>query len=143
MPRRPTKLRRSKRIKKRKPAVRLNRMTIATYHYDKRTHQLTEYEAHFKIARRGRVTWIRRRLAKLGAGYFQRWLHRRYRTWIPKRKLRIAFERERHARKQQRHASVRWFGMRRVKRRWTSQELPTGKMSYRAARKRRRRERPR
>jgi len=130
--------RKTRRRKARRRPIRLYRMTIATYHYDKRTHQLTEYEAHFKVARRGRdVARIRRRLAELGAGYFQRWLHRRYKVWIPKRKLRIAFERERHARRQQRYASVRWFSMRRVKGRWTSQELPAGKMRYHVAHRRR------
>lgn len=116
--------------RKRKPAVRLYRMTIATFHYDKPTHQLIEYEMHFKIARAGDVRRVRRRLANLGAAYFQRWLHRTHEISIPKRKLKIAFEREARAKVEQDLATVRRFVMRRVKKRWVAQELPSGTMSY-------------
>jgi hypothetical protein len=113
-------------------------MTIATFHYDKPTHQLIEYEMHFKIARRGDIGRVRRRLAKRGAAHFQRWLHHTREISIPKRKLKIAFEREAHARPpQERAVSVRRFVMRRVKKRWRAQELPSGTMSYVKRRKRR------
>ena len=106
-------------------------MTIATFHYDKPTHQLIEYEMHIKIARRSiHVRTVRRRLAKLGAAYFQRWLRRYAKISIPKRKLKVAFEREAHAKKQKGKASVRRYVMRRVKGRWTSKELAPGTMSY-------------
>jgi hypothetical protein len=106
-------------------------MTIATFHYEKRTHQLIEYEMHIKIARRSiHVRAVRLRLAKLGAAYFQRWLRRYAKISIPKRKLKVAFEREAHAKVQQQKASVRRYVMHRVKRRWTSKELAPGTMSY-------------
>jgi hypothetical protein len=106
-------------------------MTIATFWYDKPTHQLIEYEIHIKIARRSiHVRTVRRRLAKRGVAHFQRWLRRRYRIWIPKRKLKVAFEREAHAKVQKNKVSVRRFVMRRVKGRWTSKELPPCTMSY-------------
>jgi len=119
-----------------KRPIRLYRMTIATFHYDKPTHELIEFEAHFKIARRGRIRTIRRRLAKLGARHFQNWLHRDRKIWVQRRKLKIAFEREVHAKKQEAYATVRRFSMRRVKKRWVAKELRAGRMRY--ARKRRR-----
>jgi len=125
--------------RKRKPAVRLYRMTIATFHYDKPTHQLIEYEMHFKIARRGDIKRVRRRLAKLGAAYFQRWLRRAREISVPRRKLKIAFEREARAYVEQFAATVRTFIMRRERRRWVAQELLLRTMSY--VRRRRRRKR--
>jgi hypothetical protein len=112
-------------------------MTIATFRSDKPTHQLIENEAHFKIARRGELRTVRTRLAKCGAAYFRRWLRTCVKISIPKGKLRIAFEREAHAKKQQQKASVRRFVMRRIKGRWASKEFPAGTMSY--VRRRRRR----
>jgi hypothetical protein len=105
-------------------------MTIATFWYDKPTHQLIEYEDHFKIARRGKLRTVRTRLAKLGVKHFQRWLRRYAKISIPKRKLKVAFEREVYAKVQQQKASVRRFVMHRVKGRWTSKELSPGTMSY-------------
>ena len=124
--------------------ARLYSTTIATFHYDKPTHQLIEYEAHLKIARRSiHVRAVRLRLAKRGAAHFQRWLRRYAKIWIPKRKLRIAFERETYAKKQEDKASVRRFVMHRVKRRWTSKELPAGTMSYVRRRRRKKKTGPR
>jgi len=120
----------------RKPKIRLYKMTISTFWYEKETHQLVEFECHFKIARRGRVKTVRNRLARLGGKHLQNWLHRERKIWIPKRKLRTAFEKEQYAKKQQTHATVRRFSMRRVKKRWISKELAPGRMKY--SRKRRR-----
>jgi len=130
---------RRRRAEKRRIArrrVRLYRMTIATFHYDKPTHQLVEYEMHFKIARRGDIRRIRLRLAKLGAAYFQRWLRRTRKISVPRRKLKIAFEREAHAKVQEDMVIIRRFVMQRVKTRWRAQELPRGIMSYVKRRKR-------
>jgi len=125
-----------KRIKiKPKRPVRLYKMTVSTFHYDKPTHQLIEFEAHFKIARRGRVKTVRGRLARLGGRHLQNWLRRERKIWIPKRKLRTAFERETYAKKQEAYAIVRRFSMRRVKKRWIAKELRAGRMRY--AKKRR------
>jgi hypothetical protein len=121
--------RRRRKLRRRKP-LRLYRMTIATFWYDSETRQLVEYEMHFKIARRGKLRTVRARLAKLGVKHLQSWLRRHLKISIPKGKLKIAFEREAHAKVQQQKASVRRFVMHRVKGRWTSKELPAGTMSY-------------
>ena len=123
-------IRRKPRVARKRAHVRVYRATVATFHYDKPTRQLIEYEMHFKIARRGKLRTIRARLAKLGLKHLQSWLRRYAKISIPKGKLKVAFEREAHARKQQTHASVRRFVMHRVKGRWTSKELPAGTMSY-------------
>ncbi len=121
--------------KKPKPKIRLYKMSVSTFFYDEETHQLVEYEHHFKIARRGRIRIIRRRLAKLGGRHLQNWLYKYRKVWIPKRKLRTAFEREQYAKKQEPYATVRRFTMRRIRKRWVAKELASGKMRY--SRKRR------
>jgi len=123
--------------KKPKRPIRLYRVTISTFWYNEETRQLCEFEMHFKIARRGDIRHVRRKLAERGLGHFKRWLKRVDRTWKPEeqyRKIKVAFEKERYARKEQAHASVRRFVMRRVKRRWVAKELRAGRMRY--ARKR-------
>jgi len=122
-------------IRKPKPKIRLFKMTISTFWYEKETHQLLEFEIHVKIARRGSIKTVRRRLAKLGGRHLQNWLRRERKIWIPRRKLRTAFERETYARKQEAYATVRRFSMRRVKKKWVAKELPAGRMKY--SRKRR------
>lgn len=122
-------------LKIRKPKTRLYKMTISTFWYEKETHQLVEFEIHVKIGRRGSVNTVRRRLAKLGGKHLQNWLRRTRKIWIPKRKLRTAFEKEQYARKQEAYANVRRFTMRRIKKEWVAKELKAGRMKY--ARKRR------
>jgi len=128
-----TERRKPKKKPKPKRPARLYRMTISTFWYNEDTHQLSEYEAHFKIPRRGDIRHVRRKLAEKGLGHFKRWLKREDKTWKPEeqyRKIKVAFEKERYARKEAAYASVRRFVMRRVKRRWVAKELPVGKMRY-------------
>ena len=121
-----------KKPKPKRPA-RLYRMTVSTFWYNEETHQLSEYEAHFKIARRGDIRHIRRKLAEKGLSHFKRWLKRVDKTWKPEeqyRKIKVAFEKEQYARKEEAHASVRRLVMRRVKKRWVAKELASGTMRY-------------
>ena len=117
------------------PSARTYRMTIASAWYDKAARAQREYEAHFIVARRGRIRTIRRRLAKRGAPYFQRLIYRRFRRWIPKRKIRISFEREEPARKAQREITIDLRGMQYRGRKWQATPFPSKVLRY-AKRKR-------
>lgn len=86
--------------------TRLYRMTIATHWYDKLAGRARSYEAHFKVARHGSISTVRRRLADKGVPFFQRHIKQRYGVTIPKSKMRISFEREEPATKIEREAHV-------------------------------------
>jgi len=116
--------------------IRTYQMTIASTWYDKTNRVQREYEAHFKVARRGRIRTIRRRLAKRGAPYFQRLVYRRFRRWIPKRGLRISFEREELAARAQREIGIELRGMQYRGRKWIATPFPSKVLSY--AKKKRR-----
>ncbi|MFI5449668.1 MAG: hypothetical protein ACHQ03_07885 [Candidatus Bathyarchaeia archaeon] len=81
-------------------------MTIASAWYDSRAEVQREFEMHFKVARRGKIRTVRRRLARRGIPYFQREAHREIGRWIPKSKIRVSFEREEPAMKSEREISV-------------------------------------
>jgi hypothetical protein len=110
-------------------------MTIATFDYDKPTHQLVEYEMHFKIARRARteadVKRIRRQLEEKGRRHFHYWLLKHLKVQLD-REVRVSFEHEERAKRQvaEAYASIRRFLMRRVNRRWEAEELPSCRMRF-------------
>ena len=75
--------------------VRTYRMTIASkVWYDESTQRVREFEMHFKVARRGSIGSVRLRLKRRGVRYFQQNVYRQQRRWIPRRDLRVFFERE-------------------------------------------------
>jgi len=119
-------------------AIRTYRMTVATVWYDRTVRAQREYEAHFSVARRGRIRTIRRRLAKRGAPYFQRLVYRWFRRWIPKSRLRISFEREEPARKAQREITIELRGMQYRGRKWQATPLPSKVLRYAKRRRKRR-----
>jgi hypothetical protein len=111
------------------------RMTVSSFSYDERKHQLTEYEMHFKISKRARrradINHIRKQLEEKGRGHFHYWLLKHRKVQLD-REVRVNFEHEERAKKQivQTHASVRRFLMRRLNRRWEAEELPSGKIRF-------------
>jgi hypothetical protein len=105
-------------------------MTIATAWYDARAKRVREYEMHFKVARRGRIRNVRRQLARRGVPYFQKAIYDLYRRWIPKRKIRISFEREEPAPKVERTIAIEARRMEGVGKRWKAYPLPSRKLSY-------------
>jgi hypothetical protein len=111
-------------------AVRTYRMTIASTWYDKTARAQREYEAHFSVARRGRIRRIRRRLAERGTPYFQRLVYRRFRRWIPKSRLRISFEREEPATRVQREIGIELRGMQYKGRKWQATPFPSKVLRY-------------
>jgi hypothetical protein len=110
--------------------IRTYQMTIASTWYDKTNRVQREYEAHFNVARRGRIRAIRKRLAKRGAPYFQRLVYRRFRRWIPKSRLRISFEREERATRVKRKIGIELRGMQYRGRKWIATPFPSKVLSY-------------
>lgn len=125
---------RGKRRQRRAP-VRTFRMTVSSFSYHERKHQLFEYEMHYKITRRARtradVKRIRKQLEKKGRRHFDYWLLKHLKVSLD-REVRVNFEHEERAKKQiaQTHASVRRFVMRRVNKRWEAQELSSGTIGF-------------
>jgi hypothetical protein len=112
------------------PLARTYRMTIASTWYDKTARAQREYEAHFSVARRGKIRTVRRHLANRGAPYFQRLIYGRFRRWIPKKKIRISFEREEPARKVQPEITIELRGMQYRGRKWRATPLPSKVLRY-------------
>jgi hypothetical protein len=52
------------------------------------------YEMHFKTARRGKIEDMRRALETEGTEHFQKTMHDEFGRTIPKRRIRVGFERE-------------------------------------------------
>ena len=70
------------------------RMTASTlgYYLPARTEE--GYEMHFKTARRGKIEDVRSTLESEGAAYFQKQIYNEFGRRIPKKRIRIGFERE-------------------------------------------------
>jgi hypothetical protein len=113
------------------------RMTIATKWYDDRSRCAREYEAHSKVSRYGKIRTVRRHLARRVAPYFQQLIYRRFRKWIPKRQLRVSFEREEVATEAERDITIQLRGMQYRGREWVASPFPPKVLSY--AKKRRKR----
>jgi len=105
--------------------VRTYRMTISSTWYDANAERVREYEMHFKAARRGRIRTVRRYLARRGVPYFQLTVYRLYGRWIPKRKVKVAFEREQPAKKTERLIKIEARRMEGKGRRWEAYPLPS------------------
>jgi hypothetical protein len=122
--------------------VHLYRMTIASTWYDVRAEYSREYELHFKVPLQGKPERVRRTLAKRGVPYFQQQIYRKYGKWVPKRRIRVSFEREEKARRVQRQISVNARTMRYRGKHHRATVLPSRVISYgkrkRKASKRRR-----
>jgi hypothetical protein len=106
------------------------RMTVSTIWYYRTAQKGQGYEMHFKTARRGKVEDVRRALASEGATYFQETIYSRFRRWIPKRKLRIGFEREEPAAKAQNNTIVHARYMEYRGGEWKSSPMPSRVLRY-------------
>jgi len=110
--------------------ARLYRMTIASNWYDSSAEFQREYEMHFKAALRGKPDRTRRTLAAREVPYFQREIYRRHGKWIPKRRIRVSFEREEKASKAQRWILVNVRTMRYRGKHHRATVLPSRVISY-------------
>ena len=111
--------------------VKLFRMTIASrVWYDESAQRVREFEVHFKVARGESMTGVRQHLARRGVPYFQQNVYRHQRRWIPKRELRVAFEREEQALQSSRIIMIQVRGMQGRGKRWESIPFPSKTLSY-------------
>lgn len=118
-------------------SIRVFRMTIASVWYDERSRAVREHEMHFKVSRRGQIRNVRRTLAQRGGAYFQRAIYRRFNRWIPKRKIRISFEREEPALVGQNRISISVRRMEGQGKRWKAFSEPSISLTYSRRRGRR------
>jgi len=65
-----------------------------------------EHEMYITATRSGDVRRIRRNIAETYVPFFQRDVYRRHKRWIPKRKIRVSFEREELAKKAERDVKI-------------------------------------
>ena len=106
------------------------RMTIASMWYDSREEYQREYELHFLAARRGKLKTTRRALARRGLQYFQQQIYRKYGIWVPKRRIRVSFEREERASRTDRRIVVNARTMRFRGKHHSATALPSRVISY-------------
>jgi len=105
-------------------------MTVATTWYDKNRQAAVEHEMHFKASRKGSIQTIRRELAKRGIEYFQKYVYRKERRWIPKHKIKAKFERERPAIRTEPLIMIDVRAMEYRGREWKAQPFPPRILSY-------------
>jgi hypothetical protein len=105
-------------------------MTIASAWYDKQSEVQREFEMHFKIARAGKIRYVRRTLARRGIPYFQQAIYRRHRRWIRKDRIRVSFEREEPTMKSERKIVITARGMQYRGRQWRASPLPNRVITY-------------
>jgi len=110
--------------------IKMYRATISSTWYDKDAERVREYEMHFKVARRGSIRANRRYLARRGAPYFQQTVYRLYKHWIPKWKIRTAFEREQPAEKPEELIQIEVRRMEGKGKRWKAFPLPSRVLTY-------------
>jgi hypothetical protein len=117
--------------------VRTYRMTIASTWYDKKAGGAKEYELHFKIARRGDIRRVRRNLARRSVPYFQQFVYRRLKRWVPKAKIKVRFEREEPATRSENTIRIEGRSMLFKGKRWSAYRLGPRMLNY--AKKKRKR----
>ena len=112
--------------------IRIYRMTIASVWYDEDAEHVKEFEMHYKVARAGSIRGTRRNLAKRGASHFQQNVYRKFKRWIPKKKIRVSFEREQPGLKTQKLIKIEIRRMEGTgkRNRWKAIPLPSRVLNY-------------
>lgn len=105
------------------------RMTTSTLWYYMPAQMEQGYEMHFKTARRGKIEDVRRALELEGVAYFQETIHKRFGRWIPRRRIRIGFEREEPAARVQNSVTVQAVYMEYRGGEWKSTVIPSKVLS--------------
>jgi len=85
---------------------------------------------HFKASRGGDIRRVRREMARRGVEYFQKYVYRRHKRWIPKGKIRVGFEREKPATKTEPLMMIEVRRMEFVGRQYEGYPLPSRRLSY-------------
>ena len=112
--------------------ARLYKMTICSAYtwYDKAEEGARSFDLHFTVARRGKTRTVRRTLAKRGIPYAQQLIYRKMKKWIPRRGLKVKFEREQPALRGE--SKIRIIGQSMIfrGRRWSAKTIGEWKLSY-------------
>jgi len=111
-------------------SINTYRMTTSTVWYYMPAQMEQGYEMHFKTARRGKIEDVRRALESEGVAYFQETIYKRFGQWIPKRRIRIGFEREEPATRLQNSIMVQARYMEYRGDKWKSTTIPSKVVSY-------------
>jgi hypothetical protein len=125
----------SKKRRRRKAPVRVFKMTVSSFEYDRKKHHPVELEMYFNINRAARrkadIRRIHTELELKGRKHFHYWLFKHLNMRL-ERSVHIDFEKEERAKRQveQVYASVRRLMMRRIDRRWVAENLPSSKMRF-------------
>ena len=130
-------IRSSGRSSRRPRPVRLYRTTASSTWYDEKEQKAKEFELHYSVARHGEIKTIRKHLADRIVPHFQRTVYRASKRWIPKRRVKVRFEREQPALRSQQLIRVEARRMEYRGRQWKAYRLPPRTLNY-AKRKRRR-----
>lgn len=101
------------------------RMTVSTIWYSRVVRRGRGYEMHFKTARPGKITDVRRELESKGTEYFQKTIYRQFGRRVPKSKIRIGFEREEPTTETQNNITVKVGYMEYHGGRWKSNAIPS------------------
>ncbi len=110
---------------KRRANVRHYKMTVAGRGYDEEGKRQLNPELHFEVSRRGKIRSVRRQLAKRGVEYYQQRVYRELEVWIPKRHIRIGFEREERALKAEKLIQIEGLALTFRGKRSTAVQLPS------------------
>lgn len=105
------------------------RMTASTVRYSLPDHMAEGYEMHFKTARQGRIEDVRRALKSEGSSYFQKEIYNKFGR-IPKKRIRIGFEREEPATRVQNNIVVESRYMKYRGGKWESKPVSTKVSKY-------------
>src|SRR3989442_12485985 len=98
--------------------------------YDESAQRVREFEMHFKVARRESIGSVRLHLERRGVPYFQQNVYRQQRRWIPRRDLRVFFEREELALQPSDTITIQVRGMEGRGKRWEATPFPSRTLPY-------------
>jgi hypothetical protein len=116
----------------RTPEATINtyRMTASTIWYYMPAQMGQEYEMHFKTTRRGKIEDVRSELVSEGTAYFQKTICEESGRRIPKKRIRIGFEREEPATKVQNNIMVEARYMEYQDGKWKSAAIPSEVLTH-------------
>jgi hypothetical protein len=82
------------------------RGTLSSIWYDEESGCARTEELYLDAARYGRIETVRKHLVDIGVPFFQRVVYRRLTKWVPKREVKVGFEREEVAEKSRNRITV-------------------------------------
>ncbi len=109
---------------------RLYRMTISSILYDPNIGAARGWEMHYRVASSDYILTSRSYLAKRGIENYQNYVYRKTGRWIPKRKIKVRFEREESIPDIDETISIETREMKYIGSQWSATPLPHRRLSY-------------